>query len=246
MIEAPYEREPLQRILCRTPKGNDAYFDVRVGTADYNNIISCCTEDEYGTRELDLGDGVAFDVGAHIGGVAITLAIDNPGARIYAIEPVPPNIALLRQNIANNDLEDRITVLEGAVGAPGQTEATVSWDFSGGPNEESAVHHRYIGNMANIPYLTSRQHPTTAYDMATLAILGNYDIAFMKIDCEGGEYALFAGGPIGAIGALRGEYHSSWYRLVGLLEATHEVVQLNGSTATFGGFRALRKGSVGD
>lgn len=58
---------------------------------------------------------IAFDVGANIGYYAILTALASERSRVYAIEPVRENLELLRENIALNNLEDRVKAFEYAV-----------------------------------------------------------------------------------------------------------------------------------
>lgn len=59
-------------------------------------------------------DMVFFDVGAHIGIYSI-LASAVEGIRIHAFEPHPENAARIRENVAINAIETRVTVCEAAV-----------------------------------------------------------------------------------------------------------------------------------
>lgn len=59
--------------------------------------------DEYGLSRIPFEAGdLIVDVGAHVGMVAIWLALRNPRAHVVAIEPEPLNLAHLRHNIAVN------------------------------------------------------------------------------------------------------------------------------------------------
>ncbi len=57
---------------------------------------------------------VILDVGANIGTTAIPFAQQTP-CHILAIEPVPENFQLLKKNISQNGLDDRITCVQKAV-----------------------------------------------------------------------------------------------------------------------------------
>jgi FkbM family methyltransferase len=62
-----------------------------------------------------------LDVGANAGVYSVLLAIKNLGGEIIAFEPDPGNRARLLANIAANGLQDRICVVEEAVGdKPGE------------------------------------------------------------------------------------------------------------------------------
>ena len=64
-----------------------------------------------------LADGGVFvDIGSNIGYYALNVALMSAG-KVIAIEPNPPVLARLRDNIALNDLQSKITVHEAAIGA---------------------------------------------------------------------------------------------------------------------------------
>jgi len=64
-----------------------------------------------------LADGGVFvDIGSNIGYYALNVALMSAG-KIIAIEPNPPVLARLRDNIALNDLQSKITVHDVAIGA---------------------------------------------------------------------------------------------------------------------------------
>ena len=219
-----------------TPGGHPAVFEVRDGSSDHNTVWSCVQEDEYHLRGMAL-EGTALDAGAHIGGVSVALALDHPGLRVVAIEPVPPNVALLRANLARNGVADRVTVVAGAVAAPGMLRAIVAWDFAGGV---SAEHHRYIGNVRHIPYEDCEQLDVEAWDMGRLVGLAGGSITFAKVDCEGGEYGLLRSSAVAQVATIVGEFHAGYERLVRLLERTHEVSRTSGDDG-LGGFVAHRR-----
>jgi FkbM family methyltransferase len=191
-----YETE---RAEFRTPRGASVYLYHRVGSSDWNTLWSCLNEDEYRLRELRL-EGTALDIGAHIGGVSIGLAVDNPGLHVIAVEAVPPNVELLRRNIETNGLTERITVLNAAAGKGGKT--TIRWGFEG---DESADHHAFIGNSL-LPGKT--KHRTLKVDSLPLErIINSKQIVFAKVDCEGCEYEVLQGPALKQIALIRGELH---------------------------------------
>ena len=53
---------------------------------------------------------IFFDIGANIGVYTIYAALRHPGARVVAFEPEYSNLHLLRDNIIENDLQDRVEV----------------------------------------------------------------------------------------------------------------------------------------
>lgn len=222
----------------RTPRGASASMSWRPGTNDWNTLVSCITEDEYGLASVHLSAGqVAVDVGAYAGGVSIALAIDNPDSRVLAVEPLPPNVDLIAENIGRNGLGERVTLLPMAVVKPGVARTTIRWAFD---DTESGRHHRYVGNSSLAPAGLAQTALVDGVTLGALVAMGNGRIDFLKVDCEGGEYDLFADADaLRSVGDIRGEYHDGWDRLVRLLEATHVVTQMGACTDTFGGFRAV-------
>lgn len=210
-------------------------FSVRDGTCDHNNVWSCVAENEYGLPSVT---GTAVDIGAHIGGVTVCLAKDNPDLKVIAVEALSENVAVLRENVERNGLTN-VTILHRAAAEPGRKRAKVEWNFRG---NESGDHHRYIGNAVLPPDATrdSDSEMVQCIDLAELVKLAGGRIDFMKIDAEGAEYPLFASSAVMDVGEIRGEFHAGWQRLVDLLGGTHTMHLLSG-TEHFGGFRAVPK-----
>lgn len=221
----------------RTPMGKEARFVFREGTSDWNTIQSCTTEDEYGLRGLSLS-GVALDIGAHVGGVAIALALDHPRLRVIAVEPVPDNARLLRANVALNDVAHRVRVIEAAAGGPDDEWIDIGWGYRG---SDVATHHAFIGNAT---LTAGADHETTrCYARSLQSLVGTYgsEISFAKIDCEGCEARFLATPFVDAVAEWRGEWHPPHIDEAGihaLLDATHEVTTWGPGP---GGFRAVRR-----
>ena len=212
----------------RTPRGRSVELSYREDTNDYNTLRSCLDEDEYGLKDLHLS-GIALDIGAHIGGVTIALLADNPDLRVVSVEAVPPNVELLRENVARLDTV-RSTILHAAAGK-GQT-ATVQWAFSG---DEVGLHHAFIGN-AVMPESNLRGSRSELVPVVTLAdLVDEYGpFAFAKVDCEGCEYDFLQGPALSQVAIFRGEEH-------------HGPLTLPGYSVTYTqpnaprGFEAVRK-----
>lgn len=220
----------------RTPKGSPVQMGTREGTADRNNAFSCLDEDEYRLRDLDLGDGVAVDIGAHIGGVTVALAVDNPNARVIAVEALSVNVDLLRENLERNGVAARVVLLHAAASKPNVKSAVVEWDFDA---DESGQHHRYIGNGHGFNHEGAKRETVAGLSLDSL--VEEYgEIAFMKIDCELCEYNLLDSPAVKDVREIRGEFHGGYDRIVAMLGDTHHVKQ-TGGTEAFGAFEAVRK-----
>jgi FkbM family methyltransferase len=203
----------------RSPGGRSLTISYRENTNDWNTVSATLTGDEY---RLPRGlSGHAVDIGGYLGTVGIALAADNPDLLVTIIEPVPPNAQLIRQNIAQNDLDHRITLIEGA--ASGDKDPVTVW--YGYRGNEAAEHHAFVGN-STLAYANGGEleHETVTYTPVTLAELG--EIAFLKIDCEGGEWSILAGDN-SRIATIVGESHAvrghKGRDIVDLLARTHDV-----------------------
>lgn len=76
---------------------------LRRGTQDFNVIPAIAVYDEYNLKAVPFNDGdVVLDLGAHIGGASLLLASINRNLRIYAYEPLPENVNLLKRNAKLN------------------------------------------------------------------------------------------------------------------------------------------------
>ena len=224
-----------------TPRGRSVVFRYREGTNDWNTLNACLTEDEYQLRARHL-TGYAVDAGGHLGGVAVGLAVDNPGLRVLVIEPVPENVALSRWAIDANGLSDRVVVIEGAIGDGSETE--VRFRYTG---TEPAEHHAFVGN-SSFAYDTGGELP---HEIANYVSLTPADIidrlgeepALVKVDTEGAEWAFLAAGA-GVFPLILGEWHPvrghTRDTLTALLIDTHDVT-FNGPEGGPGGFVAVRR-----
>lgn len=216
-----------------TPRGARAVMLLREGTADHNNVHSCLDGDEYGLRDLFLGDGVALDVGAHTGGVTMALAIDNPDCHVIAVEALGANVEVLRANAEANGVADRVTIIHGAATKPGPKTATVRWNFD---DTESGRHHRFIANAQLVGESEGESEEVKAWSLKDLPS----DIAFAKIDCELCEYNLLQSPAVKRIAEIRGEFHAGFERIVEMLGETHVVTQTGGGEG-IGAFMAVRR-----
>ena len=226
----------LAEAMFYTPRGQPARCRYRTDSSDWNTLFSALNEDEYGLRPLTL-TGLALDIGAHIGAVTLGLALDNPDLRVVAVEPVPDNARLLRENVVLNGLKDRVTVIEGAAG---RGTVTVWYGYRG---SETAEHHAFIGNSSlAYDHGGENEHDEITYEGVTLSDLAAGDVALLKIDNEGGEYVFLDDPAVGRCERIVGEWHNVRGHvqtdIASLLGATH-VVTFSGPVGGPGGFLAV-------
>ncbi len=154
---------------------------------------------DYGT--VNAG-AVVIDVGAHIGLFAIYAATGARGVRVYAYEPVPDNLQLLRRNIDRNHLAERVTWE--ALGLAGTRGYRRLYLF-----QHDVRHSMY----PSLP-LHAAPRGSIAVECITLQDVferhGLQRCDLLKIDCEGAEYECVYSTPpevLSRIGAIRLEYH---------------------------------------
>lgn len=217
-----------------TPRGHRAVLHVREGTSDlsvagstFAGVAGSPLVDEYGLADTHI-TGRFVDVGAHIGTVTIAVLLDNPEATALLVEPIPENISVIVENLAANGLLDRAQILTGAVG----TNA-ITYGFRG---SELATTNRYIGNLTVAPQRGSKRIEVRRVTLADLL-----PAAAMKVDCEGGEWALFADPAITTVPIIFGEYHSGpgAEGVLATFNKTHRVEFA--SMAATGNFRAVAR-----
>ena len=244
---------PLQAMWV-TPRGHKAVMDFREDTNDFNTITSALPEDEYRLRDYQV-QGIAWDIGAHIGSVTIALLLDNPALRVVAVEPIEFNARLLWCNAFHNAVLDRTVVVEAAAGPPGMATTHLHHGFHG---SEIAEHHAFIGNTSignTGPVDTWRlsssyeSTPVPVVDFEALVGRGGGFPAFIKIDCEGDEYSFLSAPGVADVPVILGEWHNIPYGgrersqqgdLVALLPNHH--VEFSGPVDGPGGFVAVRRG----
>lgn len=243
-------------------KGSWLNMATREDTMDFDVCMSSIQEDEYRLGPRAEMTGWALDVGAHIGAVTCTLAKDNPQLRVIAVEIVPENVEMLRRNIEVNGVANRVTIVEAAAGGPDETTRTcyMRHRSSGHPAATDAYvdKHRYIGN--SFWNIAARgEFQSEAVDISVISldkIIAEHTggkLDFLKIDCEGCEWAFLDTPAVAKVQTIIGEYH--WdYRLQGDTsriadDAQAEIARLLGTTHTvsmsehpsIGLFEAVRK-----
>lgn len=229
-------RYDISRAWFKTPNGRAAVMHIREGTNDWNTCQGAMNEDEYGLRGRTLS-GLALDIGAHFGAVTIGMLLDNPDLFVEAVEPIPGNIDLLIKNADINGVGARLIIHEAAAGdgAP----VTIRYAYE---DNENDLHHAYIGNSGLV------EDPTRVHQEANVPTLTPFSwpgAAFVKIDCEGGEWPFFSAG--GMLPVLYPEIVGEWHNVEGHKRADLAPL-LPGYDLTFtgpvdgpGGFRAVAK-----
>lgn len=200
-----------------TPRGNSARFACRDGTSDETIVRAIVGADEYRIGRIHDLAGWAFDIGAHIGSVAIALALDFPALRVAALEPVADSQRILRYNIALNGLRGRVIPDERAAAAPADELVAIVHGFG-------EDRHRHVGNL-----YTEGERSDLVEAVALGPLMESYGaetVTFVKIDCEGCEWGFLSDPAVARVEAITGEIHGDGDesdRIRDLLMATHNV-----------------------
>lgn len=127
---------------------------------------------------------VVVDIGANIGAFSVLARTLWPKARIVAYEPEPENFALLERNTARLEVERH----RQAVGAERGTLTLSAWD--------GLTHVCDDGPVCRSSICQGRRFTA---ESVTLADALPEDTDVLKVDTEGGEFAIFAGAPADVI-----------------------------------------------
>lgn len=165
----------------RTPAGRSCLVYVREGTNDWNTAQSCLNEDEYRTAGLNF-EGSFLDIGGYLGTVSLAILIDHPNTHAIIVEPLPENLDMIARNLAVNGLADRATIVPGAVGVG---EVTIHYRYTGSENDR---HHAFVGNAYGGN--AEGTHESITYQALSYRDLAPEGVPFVKIDCEGGLWAV--------------------------------------------------------
>jgi FkbM family methyltransferase len=169
---------------------NDPSYDHNL---DFKVINETWKENVYRLHEYQFSyNGVFVDIGANIGAVSIFVDSFNKNRgfenkiKVYAVEPEPNNLYLLKQNIENNPTEN-ITIINNAI-----------W------HEEKMVLISNRGGNSNIIEPEEDTSEVLAITLETL--FSTYDIKevdVMKIDIEGAEFDLILNTPKETLGKIK-------------------------------------------
>lgn len=102
IVDALYCVEHFNRCVADIDlRGAPFYFDLlRMTFDDVMSLVDRIhARDCYGLGDLDMGDPVVIDAGAHLGIFSRYVMAECPNARLYALEPDRENHELLRKNL---------------------------------------------------------------------------------------------------------------------------------------------------
>jgi FkbM family methyltransferase len=181
---------------------------IRQNSGDAMTLSEIFLDDCY-VRDLTLTHNpVVIDVGGFIGDFSLYAVKRLNARRVIVCEPSPRNWALLLKNIAGNGYEDRIEPVNKAVTDGGDTMMNVD-----APDEYQCMVSAYCPSeqpLSVVPGISLgqllRDHAVESVDL-------------LKIDCEGGEYAILESTPADVLRRILNivfEYHDiegGWAKL---------------------------------
>jgi FkbM family methyltransferase len=177
------------RLIARTKQAskNIGGFDLEFAPVKMTSLLLT----DYGHRqiawlgfyELELSrrisslakqGGFMLDVGANAGYFSCIWATLNPHNEVYAFEPSPRNLLMLRQNVSALNNPQRVQILDCALG-----KETGVLDFDVGPEEQSGW-----GGLANLASARTIQVKVCRLDDL---IPPDKNVSVLKIDTEGAD-----------------------------------------------------------
>lgn len=172
---------------------------IRRNRGDAMTIADVLLEDCY-VRDLSLPPNpVVIDVGGFVGDFSLYAVKRLNARRVIVCEPSLRNWALLLKNIANNGYQDRIEPVNKAVTDGGDVKMNID-----APDESQCMVSAYY----------QRGEQLTAVPGISLSqLLRDYaveSVDLLKIDCEGGEFAILESTQSDVFGRIRNivfEYH---------------------------------------
>jgi FkbM family methyltransferase len=133
---------------------------------------------------------VVYDIGAHLGSVALGCArLVGESGRVVAFDGDPENVLRLRNNVSRNELEDRLRVVHAAVWSYTRSDGV---SFRRGRTVRSQGGVEADGNRPATGSGEVIHVPTVTLDDFVAA--GGPVPQLVKIDVEGGEVEVLRGG----------------------------------------------------
>jgi len=185
----------LQHVQLRVKLRDGTIVHSRVN--ELFGLLEIWALDVYSVPELDWSQMRSIvDVGANVGFATLYFASKAPSARIVAIEPALDSVRRMQRNLRDNGVSDRVSVIHAAVGA----HAGLAYMEAGDNSRLTTVNAQPTG----------ATEETNVINFASVVNLANGSIDLLKLDCEGGEYALVDGATdedLASVNAIVGEYH---------------------------------------
>jgi FkbM family methyltransferase len=170
---------------------------VKCRIVDSGGLLSVHVDRDYDIPGLNWSKTrTIVDVGAHVGSFTIWAALRSPAAKVLAIEPNPETFQLLLRNLRDNELQNRATAVNFAVGGGSGVAALELIEHSLGTRLARSGKGRVTVMVQKLERL--------------IADAGIHTVDLLKIDCEGMEYQVFetmSPDQLRRISSIACEYH---------------------------------------
>jgi FkbM family methyltransferase len=178
---------------CRTlTLRNGLRFKTRSNTQDTSFANEIWVHRTYAPPGFRINENdTVVDIGAHIGLFSVFAATQARTGMVYAFEPLPGNIALLKENLKLNAISNAIPI-QMAVGS--RSEQRTFYVSSSNTGASS-----FIPYEDRIEEILARTISLT--DLVRLFDLRTID--FLKMDCEGAEYEILFNAPHDVTGKIK-------------------------------------------
>lgn len=204
-IEAPLNRlcknVGLRYATVRTDDG--LRFRVRRLTSDENFVHNVVKSQEYTPEGFKIQPtDTVIDIGGNIGTFAVLAAKAAHRGRVFTFEPGSENFKLLRQNLDANSADNVVATHAAVADSDGTIELELS-DGDGGYNSTIRGRLQGVKNREVVPAISLQR------------IIDENGITrcdFLKMDCEGAEYAIVKSLPLDywqRVWRLALEYHGT-------------------------------------
>ncbi|MCI4340283.1 MAG: FkbM family methyltransferase [Thermoplasmata archaeon] len=194
--------------------------------SDIIPLVEVYVERVYGE---DFSGKVVLDIGMANGDSSVFFA-QHGAQQVYAVEPIPESFALAQENIRLNHLEGRITPINAAMLARrGETKMQIA---SAAPNRSTV---RPDEDRTAVAFDQVLAVPTLG--IADLLREHSIDrVDFVKMDCEGCEYAVLGAVTSEELARIRSialEFHDGPKDLPKLFESNGFAVEVHGTSVGY-------------
>jgi len=180
--------------------------------------------------------GLVVDVGANIGFFTIVAAALFPQAKFVSFEPQPSTYANLVRNIVQHNLTHRVKPHAFGLGFQDYMARAVYTDLNSGGSSTYSLNGGWGGKPDGEDVKNLKTHVQVSL-RDPIKVLGHVvathgDIDYLKLDCEGCEYEIFAALPWHRIRRIGFGRHSKHNVLPGAKRLSDEAVaRYNASAA---------------
>lgn len=166
------------------------------GPAQATSLIKEIWDDRRYTKNYVIeADNIIVDIGANIG--IFSLFAASQGAKVYAIEPNPETFEILKKNIAENYLTDKIIALNYAISdGSGYVDLQIPDSDKIYALGSATIMEKIKNDLCahqDFTFKTIRVGTISIKAIIEKYIGVEQAIDFIKVDCEGAEFSIFKG-----------------------------------------------------